>query len=49
MKYYDNYWNSYEKWVWWFFSDDEIDRRVKMWDLHKEEKYKELKEKWLVY
>ena len=29
MKYRDNYWNVYKKWDW-FFSDDEIDRRVKI-------------------
>lgn len=31
-KYKDKYWNIYQKWDW-FFTDDEIDRRVKMWDL----------------
>lgn len=32
MKYRDNYWNKYQKGDW-FFTDDEIDRRIKMWDL----------------
>ena len=32
MKYKDNYWNIYTKEDW-FFTPDEIDRRVKMWDL----------------
>lgn len=32
LKYKDNYWNKYTKEDW-FFTPDEIDRRVKMWDL----------------
>jgi len=32
QQYKDNYWNIYTKEDW-FFTPDEIDRRVKMWDL----------------
>ena len=32
QKYKDNQWNIYTK-TDWFFTPDEIDRRVKMWDL----------------